>query len=90
MATTVKTEIQLSDITPENRFSAEGRRLSNVTPSDSGMAADSEPLPPKLLNSALLMATLSCVSCMWIQARFRKRGLAPLYKIITDRSHSAY
>lgn len=64
MATAVNTEIQLSDLISETRFSVEERRLSHVTPSDPGVTADSEPLPPKLLNSALLMATLSCVSCM--------------------------
>lgn len=64
MATAVHTEIHLSDLISESRFSVEGRRSSHVTPLDPGVAADSEPLPPKLLNSALLMATLSCVSCM--------------------------
>lgn len=63
MATTVDTEIQLSDIIPETRFSLEGPPILEDAPSDSVLAANSEPLPPNTLNSALLMTTLSCVSC---------------------------
>lgn len=69
MATTVDTAIQLSNFISESGSSIEERQNSDIAPSNPGLAANSEPLPPKILNSALLMATLSYVSCMCIQAK---------------------